>query len=102
MGVIQQSSVSSAILPMSRAKSGLPGHVVGHARHPAGQLLAGEEPHATLGGGDDELHGREPVAVEDEHQVGLQHVEDLGAQLLEPGVERALVPVVQLATKVVG
>ena len=66
IGVIQQSSVSSAILSMSRAKSGTAWHVVRHARHPAGQFFAGEEPHASLGGGDDELHGREPVTVEDE------------------------------------
>ena len=77
-------------------------HVVGHARHAAGQLFTGEEPHAPLGGGDDELHGGEPVAVEDEHQVGLQYVEDLAAQSLQTGEEGALVPVVQFATEVVG
>ena len=77
------------------------GHVVGHARHAAGQLVAREEPDPAFGGRDDELHGREPVAVEDEHQVGLQYVEDLGAELLQSGVERALVAVVELATQVV-
>ena len=52
--------------------------------------------------GDDELDGREPVAVEDDDEVGLQYVEDLSAQLVQPAVERALVAVVELATHVVG
>jgi len=42
------------------------------------------------------------VAVEDEHQIGLQHVEDLRAKSVEAAVERALVPVVQFTTKIVG
>ena len=47
---------------------------------------------------DDKLHGGEPVAVEDQHDVGPQLVEDLASQVMKARVERALLAVVQFAT----
>ena len=81
---------------------GVTRHVVGHARHAAGQFAAGEESPPTLGGGDHELDGREPVTVEDQYEVGFDDVEDLAAQAVQSRVQRALVAVVQFAAQLFG
>jgi len=102
MGVIQQFGVSSAIRPTNFRELGIANDVVGHARHPSGQLIGGEEALAPIVRRDDKLHGREPVTVEHDDEIGLEIVEDLTLEVVQSGVQGALSTVVEGTTFFVG
>ncbi len=75
---------------------GIAREVVRHPAHPPGQFLGGEQAGAACLRGDDELHGGRPVGVEDDDGVVVVALEDLLAELPEPGDEGDLLALVQL------
>ena len=70
----------SRLLGAHLGKRRIASKIVRHLYHASGQLLGSVLPTAALVTGDDEFHGREPVSVKHNHDIGCQPVERFVSQ----------------------
>ncbi len=75
------------------------GEVVRDLRHAPGQLGGGEDPATARLGGEQVLHRREPVGVDDDDRVRVERVEHLAAETNQTGHQADLLSVVDLPTR---